>query len=558
MKGFRHFRKVFLFTCLTFLVSCDECGNPPTEPVSPYNSVSIEITEPEEGQCANLGSEITLTAVAQNENGSVSVAWEHSVEYGTPEVISTESSFTISLLEEGTNHFTAYALVGGDQPPDGMSVTRVIEVEEDCDAPVVVIEEPAGNDWFPLNTEVAFSASVTGGTPPFSYLWHFGESSGIPNSSQESPTVSYTSAANYWVAITVTDAVERVHSDSLIIRIIDISDISGATSPLGNIFSLIATPPGFGEFDPYFSDHAIVLAYDGAVSFTPSYNSFGDIILPGTQFAPGTIATPVGGPEAIITTNYYRLMINYYNLEGWDEFSSGDIVSNDQGRNVQMVNNDPSSGSFLHTHSAGFQFFDFSNDTQRFVPGTVFNLSDFPGMVGTPVSAIARNAGGGFLVATDNSGAAGELWYHEGVPGNAASLIGNLGRGAREIQIEGEICVVPNRLDNTCSVITWSLGDDISIVGTLATGSGPRGSDLMLLPSGVVGCLVACLDDDTITIAEIGLNGSILSENSIAMPDEGKDPFDIAWVYDDRTTYMVSGMKVDDSGDIVFVIPSGF
>ncbi len=557
MKGFRHIRKVLLLTCLTFLVSCTDDCDTPVDPVSAYIGVSIEITEPEEDLCANLGSEITLTAFAQNENGSVNVVWEHWTFWTLPEVISTEPSFTIPLTEEGTNHFRAYALVNGDQPPDGKHVTRLIDVRVDCESPVVVIEAPSSEDAFPLDAEVAFSASVTAGTPPYSYLWSFGEGSGIPDSNQESPTVSFENAGPYTVTLTVTDAEERTHFDTVLINIVDISNILGTDSPLGNTFSIIAVPYGFGGSSTMWSS-TISLAYDGAATFNTFTRLFDDIILPGTQFAPGTIATPVGGPDAIISTNYYRLMINYYDGGVSGEFSSGDIVSNDQGKNVQMLNNDPSSDGFLHTHSTGFQFFEFSSEAQEFVPGTVFSLSDFPGMVGTPISAIARDIGGGFLVATESDATAGELWYHDGVPGYAAILIGNLGRGAREIQIEGEICVVPNRLDNTCSVITWSQGDDVSIVGTFPTGSGPRGSDLRLLPSGIIGCAVACLDDDTITTVEIALNGSILSENSIAMPDDGKDPFDIAWVNGEPTVFVVAGTKTDDSGDIVFVIPSGF
>jgi len=57
-----------------------------------------------------------------------------------------------------------------------------------------------------VNVPLAFTGSATGGTPPYTWHWNFGDGG---TSSQQNPTYSYQSAGVYTVNLTVTDAQSR-------------------------------------------------------------------------------------------------------------------------------------------------------------------------------------------------------------------------------------------------------------------------------------------------------------------------------------------------------------
>ncbi len=541
-----------LMMCLLLLLNCSPSN--PDEDTYDYSGLGVNITAPLEDQCFPPGTETTFTVeVSGIDISSVDLHWYLD---GTTELTHSDS-FEYTLGEEGTFAFSVKVLLQGDSGGTGISDTLMVEVSSDCVDPLVaVIDTPANGSSYEVDEEITFAASVSGGTPPYAYLWEFSENSGLLDSNEESPTVSFATADDYGATLTVTDSDDATDEATVTFSIDDVTEITGVDSPISYHYTIIATPPNFGGSNTP-DGGVIALSYAGAAIFDPITGGFGDVILPETVFAVGTIATPVGGPHAIITGDFSRLLINYYD-EDAGEFGDGDWIGIDTGKNIQMSNNDPNSNSFLLTHGSGFLFYDFDTDTQKFEQSRIIPFGDFPGMYGTPSSGIARVDGGGFLVATESTMAAGELWYHEGVIFNDATFIGNIGIGAWEIQIEGEICVVPNRLDDTCSVITWDLADNINIVGTFATGDGPRGCDLRVLPDGAIGCAVANWDDDTITVVKIGLDGAILSESSIALPAGAREPADVVWLDNGSTDFLVSARKLDGLGDIVFVIPSGF
>jgi PKD repeat protein len=108
-------------------------------------------------------------------------------------------------MAESTSH--AY----GD-PGTYVAVLRVTSQTGfvDSDTVVVRIADPlssVGVGGVPSSGEspliVSFYANVTGGFPPYSYLWDFGDGS---TSSIPSPTHTYFAATTFFVALVVTDA----------------------------------------------------------------------------------------------------------------------------------------------------------------------------------------------------------------------------------------------------------------------------------------------------------------------------------------------------------------
>src|SRR5262249_18413700 len=78
----------------------------------------------------------------------------------------------------------------------------------------------------PLN--VSFTGSASGGTPPYSYRWTFGDGSAA--STAQNPSHTYRNAGNYTAKLTVTDSASPAKTAS--------STIAISATPIGG------TPPG--------------------------------------------------------------------------------------------------------------------------------------------------------------------------------------------------------------------------------------------------------------------------------------------------------------------------
>jgi PKD repeat protein len=67
------------------------------------------------------------------------------------------------------------------------------------------------------NKTINFSATMTNGTPPYTYEWDFGDNSAIDNTA--TPTHQYSAAGTYKVTLNVTDATGKVGSSSQTITV---------------------------------------------------------------------------------------------------------------------------------------------------------------------------------------------------------------------------------------------------------------------------------------------------------------------------------------------------
>lgn len=69
---------------------------------------------------------------------------------------------------------------------------------------VVVTDSIVGYCEREIWNNVTFVADVSGGVPPYTYVWDFGD--GTPNSTLASPTHSFALSGNHTVSVTVHDS----------------------------------------------------------------------------------------------------------------------------------------------------------------------------------------------------------------------------------------------------------------------------------------------------------------------------------------------------------------
>src|SRR2546425_6325748 len=91
----------------------------------------------------------------------------------------------------------------------------------------------------PAGQSISFSASASGGTPPYIYSWTFGD--GVGTSSAQSPTYSYSSPGSYVVVLLTTDSVGATATAFNIVT------ITGGNIGLTAIISINTYAPQSGQ-----------------------------------------------------------------------------------------------------------------------------------------------------------------------------------------------------------------------------------------------------------------------------------------------------------------------
>jgi PKD repeat protein len=106
---------------------------------------------------------------------------------------------------------TATDAVGNVAEPATFTVTVLPPIAEPDPLTAEISSTPAEGDA-PLNVE--FQATVTGGTPPYTYSWNFGDGT-TEEGIEDTASHTYNEPGVYTVTVTVTDANGQQESDSL-------------------------------------------------------------------------------------------------------------------------------------------------------------------------------------------------------------------------------------------------------------------------------------------------------------------------------------------------------
>lgn len=155
----------------------------------------------------------------------------------TPEIISA-SDPKISHAFTKTGNFTTLLTVADNQGATSSSSAMIM---------ITSLEQPpppppptVSFTWSAVNLTVTFTSTVTGGTPPYAYLWEFGTSA---TSADPNPVGTYGAAGSYNVTLTVTDTADLNGAALSIVTVTSGQTNTGISSPLTDQNTSISNPP---------------------------------------------------------------------------------------------------------------------------------------------------------------------------------------------------------------------------------------------------------------------------------------------------------------------------
>lgn len=277
------------------------------------NQLSVSITAtPTIGASAPLT--VAFSAFATGGNGSYTYSWT----FGDG-ALGNGSAINHTYQTNGT--FIAEVKVTDTQGFSG-STTQVITVGTPLD--VTASASPISGK-VPLT--VNFNASVSGGTPNYTYSWNFGDGQ---TGTGQTPAHTYTSAGNYTAKLTVTDSVNTTGSSSVNITVNPVTPLTVAatasptsgTAPLTVNFSASASGGTSGyTYSWNFGDgvtltgQSVSHVYSTAGSYTATVTakdssnststaSVGIAVSSGSSLVISASATPTTATKAPLTTTF--------------------------------------------------------------------------------------------------------------------------------------------------------------------------------------------------------------------------------------------------------------
>ena len=179
---------------------------------------------------------------------------------GTPEktgTLSSGSTVTYAHTFGSAGTFTARATVT-DSAPQSASATTSLTAVAPLSAAQIIPSTTSGST--PLT--VRFGASQTGGLPPYSYSWVFGDGATNPGPGND-VNHTYTTAGTYTAQVTVTDSNGDFAGDSAVITVTDpTGSLISNTTPTNYAWS--ALDVGATQYvDRTFTFSAVPAAYVG-------------------------------------------------------------------------------------------------------------------------------------------------------------------------------------------------------------------------------------------------------------------------------------------------------
>jgi len=188
-----------------------------------WNQGSVPLTATAAGTPAtgNAPLNVSFTGSASGGTAPYSYSWT----FGDGSATSTAQNPTHTYSAAGT--YTAKLTVTDSASPANTATSTVTVKVSAVGSPLTATASglPTSGQ-VPLN--VSFTGSASGGTPPYSYSWNFGD--GSATSTAQNPSHTYNNAGSYTATLTVTDSSSPVQTAS--------SSVPITATPIAG------TPPG--------------------------------------------------------------------------------------------------------------------------------------------------------------------------------------------------------------------------------------------------------------------------------------------------------------------------
>lgn len=189
---------------------------------------TVVITYPPDGSIF-YDPYITVQGYADDDYsiGIAELAWIHIWEEGSeegsktfdPPVLYVKFSIPI-MLREGGNIIEVVATdLAGNEGSDFVMVYYVLPLAADADGPY----------FGSVGEEIQFSGSATGGVPPYTWYWDFGDGA---TSNEQNPKHAYKKAGRYVAKLTVTDSEGKQAQDSAQVTVYE-KLVADADGPYG-------------------------------------------------------------------------------------------------------------------------------------------------------------------------------------------------------------------------------------------------------------------------------------------------------------------------------------
>lgn len=171
---------------------------------------TVSITSPANNATFTAGSNITVSATASDQDGTVSKVdfYQGTTSIGTDN--SSPYSITWNSVAAGTYQLKAIATDNDNQSTTSAIITIVVNGVQPLTA------KAGGPYSAQTNQSVSFNGSATGGTSPYSYSWNFGDGT---TGTGATPAHSYTTAGTYTATLTVKDATNATANSSATVTI---------------------------------------------------------------------------------------------------------------------------------------------------------------------------------------------------------------------------------------------------------------------------------------------------------------------------------------------------
>jgi outer membrane protein assembly factor BamB len=162
-----------------------------------------------------IGQSVQFTASASGGSGTyVDYIWcwnqSGTTNHGS---FDSGSSNTYGFDPASAGTYSVYVTVSDSNGNSYPSVSASVTVQASKISPSAIASQTSG--YVPL--QVQFNGSASGGSPPYSYSWSFGD--GSPISNQQNPSHSYSSIGTFTAVLTVTDSAGSFASSSVAITV---------------------------------------------------------------------------------------------------------------------------------------------------------------------------------------------------------------------------------------------------------------------------------------------------------------------------------------------------